>query len=244
MRRLLGALALSVAMAGSAEACYCGAARVAACCQPGAQQCCTVMKTCREVVNRPTQYMCYRTCYQSVTEYETVTVMRLTPETHYRECVETEYHQAFEITEREVSYTVNKPVKEMQTVKVCTGHWETKNIECCMPDTKDPCAPAVKTTKTCRVWKPEIVEQQIECIKFVQETVTKKVPYTSSKTVAEDVVKRVPYQVFSCVPVQSTIPIMRQVAKQVPYMVTRYEPVVVERQVAVQVCLPVPCCGK
>ena len=57
-----------------------GAARNACCrtcCAPVAQQCCTVMKTCQQVVYQQKQYTCYRTCYEPVWEQKTVTAVRV-----------------------------------------------------------------------------------------------------------------------------------------------------------------------
>jgi hypothetical protein len=132
----------------------------------------------------------------------------------------------------------------VQTVKVCCGHWETREVECCAPQACAPCAPAAKTTRQCRVWVPEIVEKQVECVKYVAETATKKVPYTTCKMVAEQVARQVPYTVCKAVPYQTTVSCVRYVAKQVPYTVTRCEPKVVTTQVPVQVCCPaVSCCN-
>ena len=75
MRRLLGLPLMAVVLlaigASMADACYCGAARYrccrCACCAPAeccecGQCCCTVMKTCKEVVYEQRQYTCYKTC--------------------------------------------------------------------------------------------------------------------------------------------------------------------------------------
>ena len=89
-----------------------------------------------------------------------------------------------------------------------------------------------------------MVEKQVECVRYVRETVTKKVPCTVCKMVTDQRVCQVPYTV--CVPqqYQTTVPCVRYVAKQVPYTVTRCEPQVVTVQVPVQVCCPAPsCCG-
>jgi hypothetical protein len=253
MNRLFGALIVPVVllggMASTVEACYCGAARRAVCCQtcctPVTPQYCTVMKTCQQVVYQQKQYTCYRTCYEPVWEQKTVTGVRNVPETRYRECVQTVCRPVYETVEREVCCTVCKPVKEMRTVRVCCGHWEIQNVECCAPNPCDPCAPAVKTARQCRVWKPEIVEKQIECVRYVPETVTKKVPCMVCKMVTDQVVRRLPYTVCVPQPYQATVPCVRYVAKQVPYTVTRCEPQVVTVQVPVQVCCPAPsCCGK
>jgi hypothetical protein len=167
-----------------------------------------------------------------------VECVRYVPETHYRQCVQTVCRPVYETAEREVCCTVCKPVKETRTVRVCCGHWETQNVECCVPNPCDPCAPAQKTVKQCRVWKPEIVERQVECVRYVSETVVKKAPYTVCRMVAEQRVCQVPYTVCKAVPYQTTVPCVRYVAKQVPYTVTRCEPQVVTVQVPVRTCCP------
>jgi hypothetical protein len=247
---LVAAVVLLAEMVGTADACYCGAGRYAACrrvcCAPVAQQCCTatvtVMKTCQKVVYQQKQYTCYRTCCQPVWEQKTVTATRYVSETKYRECVETVCRPVYETAEREVCYTVCKPVKYTQTVKVCGGHWETRQVQCCTPNPCDPCAPPVKTTKQCRVWVPEMIDKQIECVKYVRETQTRKVPYTVCKMVTDQRVRQVPYTVCKPVQYQTTVPCLRYEAKQVPYTVTRCEPQVVTTQVPVQVCCPAPSC--
>ncbi len=242
---LVLSFAMLMGMAGAVEACYCGAARFAACrrvcCEPTPQQCCTVMKTCQKVVYQQKQYTCYRTCYDAVIENKTITAVRYVPETRYRECVETVYRPVYETAEREVCYTVCKPVKYMQTVRICSGHWEMREVACSAPKACDPCAPAVKTTQQCRVWVPEVVNKQVECVRYVNETMTKKVPCTVCKMVAEQRTQQVPYTVCKPVPYQTTIRCVNYVPKQVAYTYTRCEPQTVTVQVPVQVCCPAAC---
>ncbi len=244
---IVAAVILLAGLSGTVEACYCGAALGLL--PPGvlrpAQQCCTVMKACPQVVYQEKQYTCYRTCYEPVYEQKTVTAVRYEYETHYRECTETVCRPVYETAEREVCYTVCKPVREMQTVKVCSGHWETREVECCKPQTCcNPCGPAEKTTQQCRVWVPEMVDKQVECVRYVSETMTRKVPYQVCKLVPQEVKYQVPYCVCKPVSYQTTVSCVHYVAKQVPYTVTRCEPVVVNQQVPVQVCSPAACCGQ
>ena len=49
------------------------------------QQCCTVMKTCKEVVYEQRQYTCYKTCCERVCEQRTINCVKYVPETCYRE---------------------------------------------------------------------------------------------------------------------------------------------------------------
>jgi hypothetical protein len=251
MNRLFFAVVAAVlvtGMVGSAEACYCGAARRAMCCQtccrPAAQQCCTVMKTCQQVVLVPKPITCYRTEYRPFWEMKTVTGVRNVCQTRYRECTQTILRPVYETVEREESCSVTKPVSEMQTVKVCNGHWETKNVECCVPNPKDPCGPAVKTMKQCRVWKMELVDKQVECIRFVTEIVMKKMPCQVCKMVPEQIVHRIPYTIVVPQQYTATVPCVRYVPQEVPFTVTQCEPQTVTVEVPVQVCCPTPCCGK
>ena len=130
------AAVLGVGMVNSAEACYCGGAQCAACCWTSCcctvpQQCCTVMQTCQKVIYEPQRHTCYRTCYEPVWEQKPITCVRYVPEVHYRQCVETVCRPVYETHEQQVCYTVCQPVKEMVTVPVCSGHWETHNVPCC-----------------------------------------------------------------------------------------------------------------
>ena len=251
MNKLFGFLIVAVVwlagMANTVEACYRGAARrvccQTTCCEPVAQQYCTVMQTCQKVIYQQKQYTCYRTCYEAVCEPKTVTCTRYVPETRYRQCVQTVCRPVYETAQRDVCYTVCRPVTEMQTVQVCSGHWETQNVESCTPNCCDPCAPVQQVTQ-CRVWKPEIITKQVECTRYVTETHTKKVPYTVCRMVTDQRVTQVPYTVCKPQQYQTTVSTVRYVAKQVPYTVTRCEPQVVTVQVPVRVCCPTPsCCG-
>ncbi len=251
MRRKLWEMSFAVAvvwlaaMASTATACYCGVGRYAvcchACCAPVAQQCYTVMKTCQQVIYEQKQYTCYRTCYEPVWEPKPVTAVRYESETKYRQCVETICKPVFETAEREVCYPVCKAVTYLRTVKVCGGHWETREVACCVPQPCDPCAPAVKSVQQCRVWVPEMIDKQVECVRYVTETRTRKVPYTVCRLVTEQRVHQVPYVVCKAVPYQTTVSCVRYVAKQVPYTVTRCEPRTISTQVPVQVCCPAAC---
>jgi hypothetical protein len=249
MNKLFGVLVLAVVfsagIASNAQACHCGMARRACCyestsCCEAPVQYCTVMKTCREVVYQQQQHTCYRTCYDAVCEQKTVTAVRYVPETHYRQCVETYCRPVYETAEREVCYTVCQPVTEMRTVRVCSGHWETQPVPTCAPAACTPCGPAA-AVQTCQVWKPEIIEKQVPCTRYVPQTMTKKVPYTTCRMVTEQRTHQVPYTVCRPEQYQTTVPCVRYVAKQVPYTVTQCVPVVVERQVPVQVRVPATC---
>lgn len=243
----VGAMAAAAVLliSATAEAYYCGAGCYSACrrtcCEPAAQQCYTAMRTCQQVVYQQKQYTCYRTCYEAVCEQKSVTCTRYVSETRYRDCVETFCRPVYETAERDVCYTVCKPVKYIKTVRVCGGHWETREVQSCVRNACDPCAPAACCPRQCRVWVPEMMEKQVECVRYVSETMTKKVPYTVCRMVTERRTRQVPYTVCKPVQYEKMVPCVRYVAKQVPYTVTRCEAQVVTRQVPVQVCCPSVC---
>jgi hypothetical protein len=118
---LLSAL-LAVSLARNADAGYCGAccySRCAPCCGVnycGAkQQCCTVMKTCKEVVYEQQCYTCYKTCYETVCEPKTIDCVKYVSETAYRNCEYTVCKPVWETKTRTCSYTVCEPVYETKT---------------------------------------------------------------------------------------------------------------------------------
>ena len=144
-----------------------------------------------------------------------------------------------ETREREVCYTVCKPVKYTKTIQCRTGRWETQVCEKpgpvvtkCVQEPGcwvwDPCkcrcvyvpgqckqvqiqCPPIRVCK--KVWVPEIVEKEVECTKYVRETCVKKVPYTVCRMVPEQRVKTCTYRVCKMV--------REQRVKQVPYTVCK-----------------------
>ena len=186
---LVAGVVLLAGMAGTVEACYCGAARYSAM-PPGVR-----LRGNFAVLHRdegPANRSSMSRSSTLATEPATSRSANRRRSSRCAMCPKPTIANAcrrfcrpvYETAEREVCYTVCRPVKEMQTVKVCAGHWETKEVTCCMPKACDPCAPAVQATKQCRVWVPEMVEKQVECVKYVPETVTKKVPYTTCRMVS------------------------------------------------------------
>ena len=244
MRRLAGVSVIAIAVvalaAGTADAC--GRCHRAVCCcvtQP-ACECTTVMQTCRKVVYEPQQVTCYKTCYEPVCEQKTVQCVRYEREVKYRQCTYTVCKPVWETVQKEVCETVCKPVAYKKKIQVCSGHWEDR------PVTPAPCAPAAcapaacqPVQKTCRVWVPEIQEKEIDCVKYVAETVRKQVSVPVCRMVAEQKTRQVPYTVCKPVSYTQVVNCVRWVPKQVPYTVTRCVPKVVEVQVPVKVCKPV-----
>src|SRR5579871_2189943 len=100
MNKLLGvpmlALLLALVSIDTVQAGWCGAARyrccASCCCNDGCgyaavkQQCCTVTKTCKEVVYEQQSYTCYKTIMEPVCENQTVDCVTYVPETCYRTC--------------------------------------------------------------------------------------------------------------------------------------------------------------
>jgi hypothetical protein len=249
MNRLSIALIAAAVLLGvapeMANACYCGAARSAACCTAEPQKCCTVMKTVQKVVYEEKLYTCYQTRYQEIWEYKTISTVRNVPQTYYRDCIQVITRPVYKRVDREVPCTISKPVEETRTIKICSGHWETQSMDCCEPDPNNPNAPPVKKTQQCRVWKPEVTEKQVPTTRFVTETVMSKDTHWEQTIEYDRVVHRIPYTVIVQQDVQSTVPCVRYEARQVPFTFTRSVPHVVTEQVPVQVCCPTPaCCGK
>lgn len=119
---------------------------------------------------------------------ETYTVM--VPTTEEREITRTVCKPVVE--EKEETFTVLVPTQEQRmgtrtirqmvpvkkTRKVCQdqGHWEERTVEVA-------CGPCRKTTRTCRVWVPKLVETEVEYC--VHECQTKEEQYTWNVTVCK-----------------------------------------------------------
>ena len=117
----------------------------------------------------------------------------------------------YETCEREVCYTVCKPVHYTKTIQVCCGHWECHVTECPGPvdDQVLPGArllelgslllplhlssgllPAGPSAMPADQGVPSLLGagsagRTIDCVKYVQETVTKQCPYTVCHMVSE-----------------------------------------------------------
>ena len=261
MRRLFGMSVIAIAVIAMAAGVADAGARcrratgccVPTCCTaPAACECTTVMQTCRQIVYDQQQVTCYRTCYEPVTEQKTIQCVRYVPETQYRQCTYTVCRPVYETVQQEVCQTVCRPEKYLQTIQVCTGHWEERPVPApppcapatCAPATCAPaaCAPAAccpPQPTTCRVWVPEIQQRQVGCVRYVTEVVRKPVQVQVCRMVAEQRVTQVPYTVCRPQTYTQTVNCVRWVAKQVPYTVTRCVPREVLVQVPVQVCKPV-----
>ena len=90
-----------------------------------------------------------------------------------------------------------------------------------------------------RVWRPQMVEQQVPCTTYVPETTAHQVPVQVCRMVCEERVEDVPVQVCRMVAVEQTVQVPRTVAHRVPVTYTCRVP----RLVAC--CEPICCdpCG-
>ena len=98
----------------------------------------------------------------------------------------------YETCEREVCYTVCKPVCCTKTIKVLR---RTLGNPRCLLHT-DPCNALLPVhLPVPRVGARKFARSRVECISYVRETCVKKVPYTVCKMVPEQRVKTCTYQV-------------------------------------------------
>lgn len=178
MRRFLLAVLMMAAVPwvlapSSANASYCGAARChhcrQACC--GCQQCCTVMKTCEEVVYDEQVQTFYKTVYEDVMETKTVPCVKYVEETQYR-CVPCTVMQP-------------RPPANCAPVKACGP---------CAAEDLVPVQICRKVPYT--VYRPVCAEQPVQRL----HVVAKQVPYTLTICIPRVVTRQVPVQVCCPVP--------------------------------------------
>src|SRR4029079_12913922 len=148
MRAKLASAAFAVValalLASPAGAGYCGAARYGGVVQCSADCCtCTVMKTVRCKVYEQKEIQCTRTVYDRVCEDKVINCTRMVPET----------------CQKEVCYTVCKPVWETKTrcYTVCKPVWET-----CQKEVHYQVAVKVPYTKTIQVQSGNWQNQEYE----------------------------------------------------------------------------------
>jgi hypothetical protein len=162
-------------LAAPAWASYCGATRYDGCVPCSYQQDChTVTKTVRTKIYEQQEVTCYRTVYDQICESRVINVTRMVPETR----------------QKEVSYTVCKPVWETRTREytVCKPVWETRTREYTV------CKP---------VWETRQKEVSYTVCKPVWETRTRE--YTVCKPVWETRTREESYHVHVRVPYTKTI---------------------------------------
>ena len=152
-------------------------------------------------------------------------------ETRTREVHYTVMKAVYETYEQEICRTVLRPVKCTKTVQICSGRWETRTTvkqSCC--GKKHGAAQRILSQH--RVWVPEVLEKQVECVRYVPEVQTIRVPYTVRRLVPEHHVKTIAYQV--CRMVYETR------IKNHTYQVSRLIPEQHVKTVTYQVCRMVP----
>ena len=180
MRRLMviGFLAFLLQVVGAltADACYCGAAQHRCRRAPSCNSCCTVMKTCQEVVYEDKECTFYKTVYEEVMDKVVVNAVKYVEDTEYRDS----------------KCTIWQP-KE-------TGACEP--VKSCAPAA---CAPSAVCTEMVPVECIRKVPHTVfRCVSYekVEErprVVAKQVPYTVTCRVPKVVCKQVP--VDACAPV-------------------------------------------
>ena len=121
------AVAMAVASVREADAGWCGAAcfnRCGSCCSAVdycgcRQQCCTVMKTCKEVVYEKQDYTCYKTVYETGLREQDDRLREVRRRDRYRNCEYTVCKPVWETKTKTFDYTVCKPVYETKTKDIC-----------------------------------------------------------------------------------------------------------------------------
>jgi hypothetical protein len=183
MKRLssIGLLAISLWFfgVGSAEACYCGIARLRChkvCCQPTCQmQYCTVMKTCEKVVYEDKECTFYKTVFEEVKEKKNVPTTKFVEGTAYR-CAP-------------FTGMVPKPAPVCEPAKPA-----------CAP-CNAPCNEMTQVQCLRKVPYTTFSEQPAEKVEEVTRIVEKQVPYTVICCVPKTICVQVPVTV--CCPMPS-----------------------------------------
>ena len=136
----------------------------------------------------------------------------------------------YETCEREVCYTVCKPVTlHARRSRCCCGHWETRLQLLRAAATTAALRPAAAACLPVpRVGARRSSERQIQCTKYVRETCVKKVPYTVCRMVPEQRVKTCTYQVCHMV--------KELCEKRIPYTVCQMVPEQHVKTCTYQVC--------
>ena len=184
---LVAVLFLLSGVGSVAEACYCGAARYglcrrSCCCtvatSPCAQQCCTVMRTCQEVVYDEVQQTCYKTVYEEVVEKVTIDAVKYVEERAYH-CVPCTIMQP-------------RPPQACVPVKSCAP------AACSQPGSCCDMVPVQVLRKVPYTTARPVSYQKTEDRPRV---VVKQVPYTITICVPRVVCKQVPVTI--CCPIPS-----------------------------------------
>lgn len=236
---------------------------------PAAGQSPTVHTTHRleyHTVRYPTEVTTYRVQYE--THYRKETRVSYQDVWEDREQVRRYVVKkpVYETAERDESYVTYKPQTTYRTEYEDRGQWEEHQV--CRPGVVvnrpvftpggyvvDPLTgllywqpggyavvaeqtPAQMVTQ--RTWKPAIVEVQKPVTTYVQEVVTRKVPYQTMKYVDEIREERTPVRVCKRVPISETVDVPYRVEKVVPVRETRYAERVEARWIPIDACTGQP----
>ena len=198
---------------------------------------------------------------------EQYTVLRPVWETHERDECYTVSKPVYETAYRAECRTVMQPVTTCQTRYVDQGCFvEQTVLKPGMPHNRltwqpggcatDPATGAVAYRspglywvqipggryEVQRVWKPNVVAQQVQQTNYVPQVVTEQVPVQVCRYQQEQVCKKVPYQVCRMVPEPCVRKVQYTTYKQVVERVEQQVPVQVCKMVAFQETVRVPRC--
>jgi len=218
----------------------------------------TVLKPVYETQVRDASYDVVRTVSETSEREERYIVQRPVMHTEERENRYMVQRPVNETIERDEQYTVMTPVTTYRPVVVDQGGFVDQQIvtpgrattrmkilpDACVTDpatgqqvfqrgglnwVREQCPDTVTVN---RVWKPNLVTQQVPQVSMVPQVAVRKVPMTVCKMVPEEVVQKYNVQVCQMVPEEQVrkIPVVtyRQITERVP------------REISVQVCKMVP----
>ena len=180
----------------------------------------TVCKQVCETSSRTETYTTQHPVYETKYRECSYTVQKPVWSTEERQCTRLVPHTVVETVNRQVCrtvvdrvtetvntercYTVQKPVTTYSTVCKDVGHWETQTVhhpgpvvtqcvcDCCgcCHECQVQC-PGYDTC--CRVWKPQIVTEQVPCTTYHCEVVRQTVPVQVVRCVPRTITENVPY---------------------------------------------------
>lgn len=214
----------------------------------------TTYKPVMETAVRENRYTVARPVMETAEREETYTVQRPVYETAEREETYTVMKPVYETAYRTECHTVMRPVTTCRTQYVDQGCFQEQAVlKPIAPSTRltwqsGACTVDPVTGQTVyqrgglywaqtprfeqavqRVWRPNVVAQQVQQTSYVPETVTQQIPMQVCKYVPEQVCRKVPVQVCrmvteQCVrkvPVTTCKMVYEERVERVPYQVCR-----------------------
>ncbi len=214
----------------------------------------TTYKPVWETTFRENRYTVARPVFETSMREETYTVQRPVYETAEREERYTVMRPVYETAYRTQYRTVMRPVTTCQTRYIDQGCYSQQVVmKPSLPATRlkwqsaacavDPITgrtvyqrPGLYWTQTPRgryevqkVWRPNIVAQQVQQTSYVPQTVVEQIPYQVCKYVPQQMVRKVPYRVCRMVteqrvrkiPVRTCRMVYEERVEQIPYQVCR-----------------------